>query len=779
MVCDNLRRALYFMVFGQSTIQQKAKDRQNFPPFFTTFIRKATRQSGKERLTTTDMSHWDAIFGDGVAINYIVGRVLNSNFFRSFILILILLNAVIITMQTDKELNNKHGKFFNVLDNTVLTIFVWEIALKWYYDFALFWKSKWNILDFFLIFAMLIGPSWHFVGSSRLLRLLRVIRAFRLMRSFHLISGLSVIISTIINSTPDMFNIALLQLIILITLSVLGSHVFGEYMPDRFINFFEAMYSQWIVMTREGWLDIIDDLRQDGRADKSPIEYMLAEGYLMLSLSLGAFSIMNLIIAAVAANMEKAMTNYETEHRELEANKSLVELAEDNSKVHGSVISHSSITQRTRTANQYRCAANRGNTEEEMLTYQTAMDLHKRIEKFLQHARRVSENSDFKVVSPYMKTAKRWLKNRFWREHENVRHLLIPVTKKPSPYQGKIDELVQKENTKFVKIVFQSMDDHTTSYFYGLRESEMTGLDEQAIINKNMNNLSVLTSNIRMASEFDLIKMESSLNFRNRLKKKVFHVSEKNKATMERITNEAMTFMNDPEDLLSVNVTNYVGTNAKISNKLKWLLNYGTVAQVSGGLASIPQHQETCEVNSMLGLTQNHLTTLMILAKGFEDNLAEYQTISKQITKVAENEHLTNNEISQMVSLLLSTDGVSETINPFDIFRLRSEVLNQMISIHDDNLTNRYKYEYVDNLLSGIDNFMDLYDVSLYNANRMTEPEELTDIRFGEGSILTNLMVLEKTGVISTGNMTLKMRKVAQDVSKDIMRRASVFNKTI
>ena len=39
-----------------------------------------------------------------------------------------------------------------------MSAFTVEIILKWYHGFAVFWKSGWNILDFFIIAALLLGP---------------------------------------------------------------------------------------------------------------------------------------------------------------------------------------------------------------------------------------------------------------------------------------------------------------------------------------------------------------------------------------------------------------------------------------------------------------------------------------------------------------------------------------------------------------------------------------------------------------------------------------------
>lgn len=45
------------------------------------------------------------------------------------------------------------------LDKIFLTVFIMEILIKWYHDFFGFWKVNWNIFDFVIVAASLLGPS--------------------------------------------------------------------------------------------------------------------------------------------------------------------------------------------------------------------------------------------------------------------------------------------------------------------------------------------------------------------------------------------------------------------------------------------------------------------------------------------------------------------------------------------------------------------------------------------------------------------------------------------
>lgn len=68
-------------------------------------------------------------------------------------------------MPTQEE---NYGSIFMALDKLFLTVFIMEILIKWYHDFFGFWKVNWNIFDFTIVTATLLGPS-KLIGNGTLL----------------------------------------------------------------------------------------------------------------------------------------------------------------------------------------------------------------------------------------------------------------------------------------------------------------------------------------------------------------------------------------------------------------------------------------------------------------------------------------------------------------------------------------------------------------------------------------------------------------------------------
>ncbi|XP_063962472.1 cation channel sperm-associated protein 4-like [Lytechinus pictus] len=238
----------------------------------------------------------------------LVGKLVDSMWFRGFILGVIVTNAILIGVQTSQELSQKYAWLFFIFDYTVLSIFVCELILKWYNGFTIYWKIGWNILDFFIIVILLLGPTLKFLGSSRILRILRVLRAFRSLRSVSALAGLSVVVQTIFQSIPDMSNIAFLLLILMVVFSVVGVYLFGDEFPAHFGNLQTAMFTLFICVTQDGWMGIFDRFKKSNH-------YMMGAIYFILAITIGAFVFANLVVAVVVTNLDKAVKEVKQENK--------------------------------------------------------------------------------------------------------------------------------------------------------------------------------------------------------------------------------------------------------------------------------------------------------------------------------------------------------------------------------------------------------------------------------------------------------------------------------
>lgn len=102
---------------------------------------------------------------------------LQSSAFNAFIMLVIVLNALSIGLETNEEWKQKYGNVFKASDELFLAIYTVEFMMKLYAEPSGYWKSSYNIFDFTILaisFVQLIMDEMN-VGDNVLapLRLLR------------------------------------------------------------------------------------------------------------------------------------------------------------------------------------------------------------------------------------------------------------------------------------------------------------------------------------------------------------------------------------------------------------------------------------------------------------------------------------------------------------------------------------------------------------------------------------------------------------------------------
>lgn len=257
----------------------------------------------------------DEIF-DTYMKEQLVGRLLESAVFRLCILAVIVVNSVTVGIQTDEKMVATLGLIWDTFDNIFLTIFVLEILLKWYYSFLSFWVVGWNVFDFIIVAVSILGSGASFVSSGRVLRILRVLRAFRSLRSISALQGLQVIVQTILVSLPDMANILILLGIVSFIFAVIGIQIFGGAMKGDFDNLGNAMFSLFIAVTQDGWVNVFRRMEAKGYFVSGAI-------YFMIFMIIGAFIFGNLISSVVVTNIQASF--HEMRLRRKARSRSLVE----------------------------------------------------------------------------------------------------------------------------------------------------------------------------------------------------------------------------------------------------------------------------------------------------------------------------------------------------------------------------------------------------------------------------------------------------------------------
>jgi len=80
-----------------------------------------------------------------------IGAIVGGQKFQSFITILIVLNAIALGLETNKDIMRVIGPELIFFDQLVLSIFTIEIFVKLINERTSFFKNGWNIFDFITV----------------------------------------------------------------------------------------------------------------------------------------------------------------------------------------------------------------------------------------------------------------------------------------------------------------------------------------------------------------------------------------------------------------------------------------------------------------------------------------------------------------------------------------------------------------------------------------------------------------------------------------------------
>lgn len=179
-----------------------------------------------------------------------VAEFVESKFVTFGITVLILINAVTLGMETDKELLAQVGAVLNWIDRTILIIFSIEIALKFYAYRLRFFRSGWNVFD-----LLIVAIAW--MPTNGALSVLRTLRILRVLRLISVVPQMRRVVSAIGYSIPGMVSVISVLGLIFYVSAVLATRFFGTYpdpnMQEWFGSIGASAYTLFQIMTLESW----------------------------------------------------------------------------------------------------------------------------------------------------------------------------------------------------------------------------------------------------------------------------------------------------------------------------------------------------------------------------------------------------------------------------------------------------------------------------------------------------------------------------------------------
>ena len=217
---------------------------------------------------------------------------------QNFIIILILINAILLGMETSATIMDFAGPFILVLDKLILAVFVAEISIRLYVFRSAFWRDPWSLFDFIVVAIALIPAS----GPFSVLRALRVLRVLRLLT---MVPSMRRVVGALLAAIPGLGSIGLMLLVFYYVFAVIATNLFGQSHPEWFGTLGQSFYTLFQIMTLESWsMGIVRPVMET---------FPYAWAFFVPFILVATFTMLNLFIAIIVS----AMQSYsEAEHRE-------------------------------------------------------------------------------------------------------------------------------------------------------------------------------------------------------------------------------------------------------------------------------------------------------------------------------------------------------------------------------------------------------------------------------------------------------------------------------
>ena len=214
------------------------------------------------------------------------------------IILLIMINAVLLGLETSASIMAAAGLFIRVLDKLILAVFVLEIAIRIYVHRLAFWRDPWSLFDFSVVAIAIIPAS----GSFAVLRALRVLRVLRLLT---MVPSMRRVVGALLAAIPGLASIGLVLLILYYVFAVIATNLFAAAYPEWFGTIGRSLYTLFQIMTLESW--------SMGIARPVMEQFPYAWAFFIPFILVATFTMLNLFIAIIV----NAMQSYsEAEHQE-------------------------------------------------------------------------------------------------------------------------------------------------------------------------------------------------------------------------------------------------------------------------------------------------------------------------------------------------------------------------------------------------------------------------------------------------------------------------------
>jgi voltage-gated sodium channel len=233
-----------------------------------------------------------------------IWRLVEGPLAQRLVIAIILLNGVILGLETSAHAMSVAGDALIAFDRVCLAVFVIELALKLVAWGPRFFRSGWNLFDFIVVGISLLPAT----GDLSILRALRVLRVLRLVS---VVPDMRRIVQALLQAIPGMASIAALLALVYYVFGVMATRLFGETFPEWFGTIGQSVFSLFQVMTLDAWSDgLVRPM-----LEVHPHAWLFFVPFILVT----SFAVLNLFVAIIVNSMQRMHEEEQAAARELDA----------------------------------------------------------------------------------------------------------------------------------------------------------------------------------------------------------------------------------------------------------------------------------------------------------------------------------------------------------------------------------------------------------------------------------------------------------------------------
>lgn len=218
-------------------------------------------------------------------------RFVESMGFQRFIIVVIVINAIGLGLETIPSIGQPLRVPLALIDNLALVIFVFEIAAKLMVYRLAYFRDAWNVFDFTIVGIALLPMG----GGLSVMRALRILRA---MRIISVVPAMRRVVEGLLLAIPSLGAVIALLAILFYIAAVMATKLFGSEFDELFGNLARSLFTLFQIMTLENWAD--------GAVRPIMKVYPYAWLFFIPFILMVTFAVLNLFIAIIVNSMEEA-----------------------------------------------------------------------------------------------------------------------------------------------------------------------------------------------------------------------------------------------------------------------------------------------------------------------------------------------------------------------------------------------------------------------------------------------------------------------------------------